>query len=187
MWHMRLFIGATPPAETLRQLDEWVQPIRSMNLPLRWTSSETVHLTLHFLGEVNPSVLKKLMVALDRALGHQVVIPVQLEGLGVFSRFGSLTHIWAAVRKDTALQQLHERLLPLLQDIGIFSDKGPFFPHITLARARSASGIPVVEIDKQLQKKARLSYQLDRLTLFSSTLSPAGARHHTVKEYPLVH
>ena len=123
----RLFIGLLPDDEVRDVIAEhqrqWYWNAGS--LPTR---PERLHLTLHFLGEIDATREH----ALRSALAGEDVAPFELAL--------RTPECWASgiavLRPDesVALKDLHTRLTARLSHIGIAPMRGSFTPHVTLAR-----------------------------------------------------
>ncbi len=181
---MRLFIGYTPPSDILEKLEEWTLPLRRADFPFRFLKNPVVHLTLHFLGKVDASRQKALTDSLETELADIGKFPIHIDELGAFSRNGSVSILWAGVKSDKRLSDLHRLLGRSIGKVGLPLEDRPFSPHITLARPRSDAGrIPVSQLSPYLSAKPHLECLFDHLTLFSSELSPQGARYRKQKEF----
>jgi RNA 2',3'-cyclic 3'-phosphodiesterase len=123
----RLFIGLLPADEVRGAIADhqrhWYWSGGS--LPTR---PERLHLTLHFLGEINATREH----ALRSALAGEDVAPFELLLQTPECWAGGI----AVLRPDenTALDDLHARLTARLSHIGIAPMRGGFAPHVTLAR-----------------------------------------------------
>lgn len=122
----RLFIGLMPDARVRDALVDHQQ---------RWhwsggrpTPADRLHLTLHFLGEVDPTHEG----ALRAALVGEAVAPFDLVLRTPECWAGGIT----VLRPDDhrALHALHARLAGRLLLAGIASPRADFKPHVTLAR-----------------------------------------------------
>lgn len=183
---MRLFIGFTPPSEVLEKVEGWTLPLRKAGFPFRWLKSSSIHLTLHFLGEVDSPLQNELIRSLESELKGCASFPVAIDELGCFHRNGSVSILWAGIRPAAGLVELHQLLGRSIQKIGLLTEERPFTPHITLARPRSdARRILLSELSPCLGHRPQLECRLNHLTLFSSELGPQGARYCKQKEYQL--
>jgi 2'-5' RNA ligase len=65
---------------------------------LRWTSPDTWHLTLAFLGEVPETVLPELTTRLERAAARHPAQTLAVDGAGAFPGPARASVLWAGVR-----------------------------------------------------------------------------------------
>jgi RNA 2',3'-cyclic 3'-phosphodiesterase len=102
----------------------------------RPTPRSRLHLTLHFLGEVDP--IREL--ALRDALAGEMVAPFDLNLRTPQAWANGI----AVLRPDeqVALRDLHARLAARLVLAGLAPMRGPWVPHVTLARHAPAAAPP---------------------------------------------
>ncbi|HEX2195346.1 MAG TPA: RNA 2',3'-cyclic phosphodiesterase [Actinomycetota bacterium] len=176
---LRLFTAVRVPHAQLEWLDAAVGSLK--DLPgARWTTLDNQHVTLNFLGWVEASLLPRVAAAVDATAGRHRSAGVSLGPLGAFPRERRARVVWAGLDDPSGLladlaRDLGERLRPL----GYEPEQRAFTPHLTLARLetpRSVEGrLPVLP-------KPPGSFTVDRVTLFRSRLSPAGARYEVLHE-----
>ena len=125
--HRRLFIGLLPAPQTRDALVEhqrhWRWPRGS-----RPTRPESLHLTLHFLGEVDAiheRALRDVLAAEQTAPFDLVLRTPQCWSGGI-----------AVLRSDAnaMLDDLHARVATRLVDADLVPPHGAWTPHVTLAR-----------------------------------------------------
>lgn len=169
---MRLFVAVDLPETVKDQLGTLPAPIPTA----RWVKRQQMHLTLFFLGETD-----RLQGVKD-ALSHIVAQPFELTLTGV-GRFPKRPKqpprvLWIGIDPEPALNQLHTKVTAALAGIGFQPEDRSFSPHITLARLKTRERLP--EVDAFLSTHAALQVPAGRITefvLFSSVLSPEGARY----------
>ena len=89
-----------------------------------------LHLTLAFLGEVDPGAMPALRDA--ASLARAEAFGLELDQLGAFARAGVA---WAGCRRaPAALLELQSGLARRIRDAGVALDERPFAAHLTLAR-----------------------------------------------------
>lgn len=185
---MRLFTAfALPPdlrAEVLRR------QAALKTLPFRsWQSPETLHLTLHFLGEVEAALLEPLARTLRDACADVSPFHLELGSLGAFpSRRHARVLFLGMEGQLDRLQDLAATLRPRVLALGIPLEDRPYQPHITLARnPRHAVALPEdrTQADDARTAAASLGWLASELWLFHSTLRPQGAVHEPLAAFPL--
>ena len=138
---MRLFIEA---ALEPRALDEvWSVGARLRRQPtfpvnaVRWVKREAMHLTLRFLGEVEPARAPDVADALSE-LRNGGRFAVRVAELGSFG--GRRPRVaWVGFARDDGfdrLQMLRGRLDEALSGVGFEAAGDAFRPHVTLGRVR---------------------------------------------------
>ena len=131
---MRLFVAVNFPATMRARLWEATEPLRAMQLPVRWVAQDGMHLTLKFLGETDAQRLGELGDALERAVAGVRSMPVTVQGFGAFPNAAHPSVIWAGVVTDPALELLQHAVEQAFGPLGFPPEGRPFRPHVTLGR-----------------------------------------------------
>jgi 2'-5' RNA ligase len=104
---------------------------------IHWTSAESVHLTLAFLGELDDARLAEAAAAAEEAARTQRPLRLEVMGLGTFGKEWAPRVVWVGVGGQTRrLAALQESLATALAARGFARDERPFSPHLTLARIK---------------------------------------------------
>ncbi|MDP6343538.1 MAG: RNA 2',3'-cyclic phosphodiesterase [Alphaproteobacteria bacterium] len=149
----------------------------------RWRQREQMHLTLRFIGEVDGAVARDID---DTLRGIRApAFSLTLQGTGFFADRTRARVLWAGVREERPLKQLHDKIERALADIGLEPERRRFRPHVTLARL---SDVPRVEAEGYAARHGEYAsgeFTVDRFMLFSSYLARDGAIYTPEAEYPL--
>ena len=135
---MRLFVALNPPERVRGALWDAAAPLRELDLPVNWVHPDGIHLTLKFLGEVEPGREPELRAALTRAAEGGRALPLAVCGFGVFPDARRPRVVWAGLGADPALELLQHRVEREFAPLGFPSEARPFRPHLTLGRAARA-------------------------------------------------
>lgn len=164
---MRLFIAAELPQGVIEALAETSAALRD-GVRGRYVATDSLHVTLAFLGSVENSRVDAAACALERGCAGHGAFRVELGELGSFGKRNSAT-LWQGFRDDRPFRALADDVRDALEDAGFEFDRKPFRAHITLMRkANLSSGM--------LPPPAPAAGTVDTVTLFSSDLS--GDRPH---------
>lgn len=124
---VRLFFALLPPPAVREALTDVAA---SVPRPARRVHPQDLHLTLAFLGAVDPA--PALLEAGTAAAAAGAPCVLQLDHFGCWRRAGIA---WAApVRPPEALASLHAGLAAALARRGYPGESRAFRPHVTLAR-----------------------------------------------------
>jgi 2'-5' RNA ligase len=126
---MRLFIAVNFNADTRRRLAGLRDELRFQSQSGNFSRDENLHLTLAFIGEVNPKKLNRIKAIMDTV--DVAPFEAEIDRLGTFSR-GTLW--WAGLRKDKPLMDLQHEVEHKLALDGFETDGRDYHPHITLGR-----------------------------------------------------
>src|SRR5712691_6758096 len=134
----RAFVALAPPEAQRAQLGAYLERCRGAAPQFRWVAPDGVHLTLRFLGRVEPAVLAALGARL-RAI-RQPSFALGLDGLGTFGgRRPAVVWLGLAEGQEPAAA-LARAVEAECAGVGLDPEPRPFRPHLTLARARDRSG-----------------------------------------------
>jgi 2'-5' RNA ligase len=175
----RLFVALDLPDAVRQGIDAWSG--RELSDPgLRRVAPESLHVTLAFLGQ-RPAAEAEAIAAAVAAAGSpapalELLDPVPRPARG-------RPHFYALPARSAAAVELQSDLQSRLVDAGLYEpDKRPFWPHVTVARARAegrGSRRPAV-VEKRpgaLPPTLREPFLGVRVTLYRSELQPRGARY----------
>jgi len=91
-----------------------------------------MHLTLHYLGEVDEDRAERMPDALDGVVGR--AFSLVIEGAGQFLSAGGASTLWAGVQESADLRNLHTVIARALAPEGFRRESRPYTPHIAVAR-----------------------------------------------------
>lgn len=182
---MRLFVALSPPAKALDELEAAVAPLRPTRPDLRWTSPESWHVTLAFLGEVDDGVLDKLTARLERAAARHDGLLLSAGGAGAFPTAPRARVLWTRLRGDQdALRIIAASVAKAARSAGAPppDERRRFRPHITLARSREPADVtPLVS---ELADYSGTEWTADRVHLIRSHLVPQ-TWYESIGDWPL--
>jgi 2'-5' RNA ligase len=139
------------------------------------------HVTLEFLGEIDPGRTPTIGEALARAAVGVSAFPLGLRGVGVFPNAGRPRVVWAAVDVGRAeLETLHDRVDRELAGLGFAVETRRFVPHVTLFRVRSSADADLARrLLGELERVELGRGVVTELQLKESELTPRGAIHRS--------
>jgi 2'-5' RNA ligase len=176
---LRLFVAVDPSAEAVQHLATVARGLRTAGR----ARPESWHVTLAFLGEVEPAALPGIEAALARAAGATHPGRLRVAGGG---RFGDAV-LWAGLDGDLdALQNLAATVRSELVNVGASTVDGrPYRPHLTLARRGRREPVAALRSDVAALAGYRgPEWPLDQLRLMRSWLG-AEAKHELIRAWPL--
>ena len=162
---MRLFFAAWPPPETAQALAQWARPLEG-----RATPADKIHLTLAFLGGVQPD---KAAAAARKVRARPHALPLEIAQYWKQNQI-----VWAGPR-DTppALKALVDALHLQLYRAEFILERRPFAAHVTLLRkAPRPASLPALPA---------LDWPVREFTLVSSSVSSKGSTYSILERFPL--
>lgn len=149
----------------------------------RWQTREQLHLTLHFLGDLDGGEARRLSAALEQLEAPSFA--ARLSNVGVFPLRGQPRSLWAGVADPEPFRLIHDRSARILDQLGIERERRKFYPHATLARLKHADPRRLGEWITGHAVYASPPFRVDEVRLYSSVLSHAGAKYRIEAVYPL--
>jgi len=184
---MRLFFAIELGDDVLDLLDEATALLHAEAPELAWVPRDKRHLTLKFLGDVDDSAAARLVEAVDRAAVRHRPVEMHIREVGAFPNFRRARVVWIGVEQEPRLELLHHDLELACAEEGFEVEGRPFRPHITLARVRAPLPVERLRALARAARRVRMqaNVQVERITLFESTLAPTGARYRRIHAAPL--
>lgn len=130
---MRMFIAIELEQEQKDFLSKIQQDAQKLCRRGNFTPADNFHLTLHFLGEMQPEDIDYLQEALYETARRNRPFSLTLDKIGFFPR-GNKGILWAGLEKNPALQRLFSTLEKSLEQQGFARERKALSPHITLGR-----------------------------------------------------
>jgi len=182
---VRAFIAVLLPDDVRARLAAAAAELRARAPGLAWVRAANLHVTLRFLGEIEPMALERAREAVAVTATSVAPFTVTLGGLGGFPPGRPPRVVWAGVLAGgEGLEALHDALESTLVARGIPAEGRAFHPHVTLARARDprgASGLAGTLGGRSAFGEVRVA----ALHLMRSELDPQGPRYSILVEAPL--
>lgn len=148
----------------------------------RWQDDLQLHLTLAFVGAVDPRRADEVATGLDAVDGPSPTVAIR--GAGTFDAKGRIHTLWAGVAPDPALSLLQQRVVRAIERTGVTLERRAFTPHVTLARFGRASAPAAIDLER-FAALASTPERIDHMILYESLLGADGAHYAAVARYPL--
>ena len=185
----RLFFGVPVPGPARAPLEAALPRLEPLLPGARLAPPGGWHLTLAFLGQVQPEMADEVVRVGEAAVAGVGPARLRLEGAGTFPESGRKARVlWTGIGGDTeALVRLAAALSSASKAAGLRSEDRPLAPHLTLARFSTPAPVPQEALDLVAAAAAESEpWEARELACFRSTLGgPRGARYRVVREFPL--
>ncbi|MBS1714315.1 MAG: RNA 2',3'-cyclic phosphodiesterase [Armatimonadetes bacterium] len=182
---LRLFVGVPVPDrpvfDTARRAVDEERPGA-----YRWTSPDSLHVTLVFLGSTSPRLVPTLLSRLGQidqrpfhACARSLRVFQQGPGRGVLAFTVKESENWEA------WSTLERAVREALGD-AVRPDKRAFRPHVSIGRSRRGHAPhPVPKIETTRDEASSSGFIVDRIDLVQSHLRPEGSLYETLLSVPL--
>ncbi|HYY58422.1 MAG TPA: RNA 2',3'-cyclic phosphodiesterase [Pyrinomonadaceae bacterium] len=185
---LRVFCAVELPAEVRGRAADHIADLRSRLPDVRagWERPEKFHVTLKFLGEVEPVCAAALSSAAERVARGVKPFDLSLEGAGVFPPRGLPRVLWLGITDTSGgLARLHKRLEDECAEAGFPREDRPFHPHLTIARLRVPEGARRLAALHHEKGFAPAVFSVNALSMLRSELGPGGSRYTELARHPL--
>lgn len=195
----RIFLAVPLPADIIAMVDRSVSDLKREDWPVRWVTGSNAHITLHFLGDVEPERVELLRLGLEPVVAEHRHFRLRTADLGVFPNWKRPRVLWLGLYGPThRLQTLHDAIGSYLTRLDFALDDKEFHPHITLGRVRDVRNAPARDLPMRIRRRFEhatatgevshahpLSVPVDEVHLIRSHLSSEGSRYEVLARFPL--
>ena len=190
---MRVFvavdIGDAVRREVTRVVSSLTGKLEAVKTPPKvvWVKASALHVTVKFLGEVEPPEVERLQELLAPPIP---IAPFELvwRGIGTFPSAKNPRALWLGVTNGAApLAEVEAEVSRRLAgESAVELDERAFLPHLTLGRVKMAgAGVDWPKILKSVEVK-HVTSVVDRVTLYRSQLSQFGPNYTGLVSAPLI-
>lgn len=178
---VRCFIALDFPREIVSEIERVQKELDKKKMFIgKLAEPENLHLTLKFLGEIEPEKIEKIKlklgeIKLEKFMGY-------LGELGVFSS-NFIKIVWARIlgKKVEELQkQIDEKLE------GLFEKEERFMSHLTIARVKKVKDKKVFLQELEKINVKNLGFSVEKFYLFKSELKETGSVYTVLEEFNLI-
>ena len=183
---MRTFIAVDLDHALKQALLSLVDTLRRKGGDVRWVKDQGMHITLKFLGEVEPEKISKVESTLKEVTASHTPFSLKIRGTGCFPNEKNPRVLWTGIYAEDSLCAIQRQLEKELEKIGFAREEREFKPHLTLGRVKSASflGETISEL-KKYEEKVFGEMIVRKITFFQSVLKPSGAEYIALSEHHL--
>jgi 2'-5' RNA ligase len=173
---MRAFLCVPVEPEIAASIDHIARDLRdAARTRASWVSRGNLHVTLRFLGEIDPLLTIDLQKAVRSAVRRLGPFKLTLDRLGGFPSIERARILWIGGEASPAFHGLASSLQHELRKLGFSSDRRPTVAHVTLARIKGRPDPELPRLIDRLQSFAPLTIHADRIVLMESVLTSGGA------------
>jgi 2'-5' RNA ligase len=166
MKRLKLFTGINLTPSVRAACNDVTERLRSTGLDARFEPPEKLHITLAFLGWVDPESIEAIRDALARAAQEAEPFDITLDKLGAFPHERKARVIWIGASKQGAIfRELSHSVRANYEALGFTFEKNAV-AHVTIARVKGGNAhLPMLDVKP-------MKFTVRDLTLFESI--PAG-------------
>jgi 2'-5' RNA ligase len=196
---MRIFIGIDLDPEVRARIERFLEGVEGFAPDARWVRTESLHITLKFIGEQTPEQVDAITERLRRVEGS--AFEIRAGGYGFFPTAKAPRVFWIGIHAGKQLANLAESIDIATAELGIPREDRPYSPHLTLARAgagrrsvspkgRKADGpkATFAVLEKRLAPMGELDFgtmTANEFILYQSQLSPGVSKYTKLQRFPM--
>ncbi|HEV2261837.1 MAG TPA: RNA 2',3'-cyclic phosphodiesterase [Candidatus Rubrimentiphilum sp.] len=156
-----------------------IKRLQRGGLDARFERAEKLHVTLAFLGWVDPEQIEAVGDALARAASQCASFQMTLNKVGAFPHERRPRVVWIGSHtQGAAFRHLAETVRDFYQELGFAFDK-PAVAHVTIARVKGGHAhLPALDLKP-------LKLRIGALTLFESIPAGPTTRYEVRARHPL--
>ncbi len=180
---MRLFVAIDIPDEVRRRIEAFTSEMRGRAPHARWVRVDGIHITLKFIGEVDPARVDGIRRALApvRAPGP---VEMAFRDSGFFPNDRRPRVFWVGIHASPVLAELTGEIERRLEPLGIAAESRPFRPHLTLARFdHPGESRDLCRALAQGGERDFGSAVAREFHLYESRIGPGGARYTRLETF----
>src|ERR1051326_2745697 len=137
---MRLFIALDLDDAIREGVARFMDGVGPFDPDARWVTSESLHITLKFIGEQPDDSVDRIRLAVQSVAAPTT--DIHFRGYGFFPTAKSARVFWIGMDAGPQLVALASAIDDATAALGIPKEDRTFSPHLTLARSRGGSGRP---------------------------------------------
>lgn len=164
-----------------------IERLRPLGRGIGWVAAGSLHVTLKFLGEIDPALIDAIGAAVSTLTERTPAFTLTVEGLGAFPSMTRPRVVWAGLGGGvTVLASLAARIDAGLGDLGLAREARPFAGHVTLGRVREPRRDPdLAAAIATARERSFGAFRVNEITLMQSQLHPNGARYTALRHWAL--
>ena len=169
-------------SQILSEVGRVIASFQALGGDLKPVERENIHITLKFLGNMEKARLDQIKTALDSVKFD--AFPLEVRGAGAFPNLRRINVIWVGLGEGwSKVQLIYEQTESLISRLGFPRESRTFSPHVTIARVKSPRRQDeIAQLVTSLRDRDFGAFNVERVRLKQSILSPQGPRYSTLHE-----
>jgi RNA 2',3'-cyclic 3'-phosphodiesterase len=180
---MRLFVAIDIAPNIRSTIAAFIEKFRPFAPQAKWVRVENMHLTLKFMGEMEPSRLSAVLPVLANIRSDNLVT-LEFRGLGFFPSEKRPRVFWMGMESSPNLNTLAADIDQFLHKLGFPLEERAFTPHLTLARFNAPGLLPkLADATRESASRSFGSLTTNKFHLIESKLKSTGAEYTTLHSF----
>lgn len=187
MEKIRTFIAVRLPERIRHRVADAGNSLKESGADVKWAPEENLHITIKFIGAVEPMRLAALNTAVEQAACGIAPFAVSIGGAGAFPKIVRPSVVWVGVTSGVKeLETLAGRVESFAEEAGFPREERKFNPHITVGRVKTPVGMQKLSASLEKLKHVEAgTFTVDTVSIMKSRVTPSGAVYSAMAEYEL--
>lgn len=185
---VRCFVAVELPEGIQARIDAALAGLRQETRAIRWVAVPNLHLTLKFLGEVEPGSIPAVTEALQGPSSSVAPFRWELSSAGLFPPGRRPRVFWLGAGEGAEpIRKLAGAVEAALKPLGFRKEERPFQPHITVGRVRDGGRVeePFLRRWAEFGREGFGAAPVDDFVLMQSELRPEGSLYTPIARVAL--
>jgi 2'-5' RNA ligase len=184
---LRLFIAIEIEKKIKERILEFFNHLKETDTYIRWVAYENLHVTVKFIGEVDPTILPPLVKSLKSVASHFKPFRIQIENVAVFPTARKPRILFVGLGdKENNLVNIFEEIETQIEEFGIKRELRRYVGHITIGRIKSQKNIhKLFELLPSCSDRFFGQETVNHFSLKQSELTPKGPIYSTLNRFTL--
>jgi 2'-5' RNA ligase len=179
---MRLFVGIPLATSAIEQLVKVSMRHQAKEDGLRWSTPDSWHITLQFLGTTSETQYGCVVARLGEL--HAVPAPIELGDLGFFDHAGIF---FVGVAPTPELLSLQQQVTAATSVCNFLPEDRHYRPHITLARSKGRkNAIGLRDLKAKIRQQPKFgTFVAEEFVLYESFTRSTGSQYEIRERFRL--
>jgi 2'-5' RNA ligase len=186
MLPIRTFIAVDVAPAVASRIVRLIGELQQGRASVKWVTENNLHLTLQFLGDVEPTVIPDIGHALEQAAAEVEPFEMVCHGIGAFPNLERPRTLWLGVESGAdEMCDLQGRVEKALKPLGFRPEARKFHPHLTIGRVKRSHPRDIAEMLEGRQDFHAGATHIAEVVLYSSQLEREGPTYTVLSTAPL--
>jgi RNA 2',3'-cyclic 3'-phosphodiesterase len=190
---VRLFVAVDVGGEVQRTASQMIESLKrrtersAPHARVTWVKPGQLHLTVRFIGQVDPALGDRIRTALANPL-RTPAFDLAIAGTGTFPPGRQPRVIWAGITTGIEhLRLVEQEVSSRLAKLAPSTEAREYHPHLTLGRVKNPAGLRPAALLEGNESAVFGMVRVAAVTLFESRLSSSGPTYIALGRADLAH
>jgi 2'-5' RNA ligase len=175
MQPIRTFVAVDVAPGVAARLAKLIGEMGGGEANVKWVEENNLHITLQFLGDVEPTLIPEIGQAVEQAASEVEPFEMVCAGLGAFPDMRRPRNLWIGVEGGAEpMCDLQRRIEKSLKKLGFRPESRKFHPHLTLGRVRRSTPGEIAAVFQGREDYSAGATFVDEVIVYSSQLERDG-------------